>query len=119
MKFFITCFTSFALVLILGSNKAYAQAVGGAIPDYISHFVVYAVFSALICAGLVTLKRNVWIALPVVFTMGLLDESMQYFLSFRSADIKDLAVDTFAALIVCFVFSLVLKPHLKEGLYAK
>lgn len=85
------------------------SSVPSAIPDYIPHFIEYAVFAGLVLAALWATKKELPagnLSLWAIIITGLYaasDELHQAFIPGRTPDIKDWAVDVLAAAVVAVV----------------
>ena len=79
------------------------------IPDYIPHFIEYAVFAGLVLAALWATKKelpagnlSLW-AIIITGLYAVTDELHQAFVPGRTPDIRDWAVDVGAAVVVAAV----------------
>lgn len=97
----------FVLMLAIGAVPGNAKAASAVINDKILHFVAYASLSGLIYGGLT--GRPLSRALRTLLVIGLLgglDETIQSFMPYRSADWADWEFDTLAALSCVVVLAL-------------
>lgn len=87
------------------------------VPDYIAHFVEYAILAFLFFRLLFKekIKYAAFLAIAFSILFGISDEVHQYFVPTRQADIKDVAVDVLASFsIVLFLKWLTLKEGFKK-----
>ncbi|GAA4335866.1 hypothetical protein GCM10023144_29620 [Pigmentiphaga soli] len=98
----------YALMIGIGSIPGEANELGRFLPDTVLHFTAYGFLSFLLCIGLGprTGAALVWRVLALIALMGLVDETIQSTLSYRTADIKDWLVDMASAITVTTGFLL-------------
>lgn len=92
-------FAFFALMVAIGAIPGNAKAASATIDDKVLHFVAYACLSGLIYGGLAgrLVSRAVRTLLAIAL-LGGLDETIQIFMPYRSADLADWEFDMLASL---------------------
>lgn len=89
----------FALMVAMGAIPGEATALSAKVPDKLLHFTAYAGLSGLIYDGLAGGKTSRALrTLLLIALLGGLDEAIQSFMPYRSADLADWAFDMLAAL---------------------
>ncbi|MDP3842575.1 MAG: VanZ family protein [Oxalobacteraceae bacterium] len=99
-------FAFFALMVAIGAIPGEATALSAMVPDKLLHFTAYASLSGLIYSGLTgrPLSRAVRTLLAIAL-LGGLDETIQSFMPYRSADWADWEFDMLAALTCVVVLT--------------
>ena len=101
---FCVAIVTFMLVLVLGSIPGARATIGIYYPGIVLHAGTYSFITLCLFGGTTgTPRRRAAISWLLVAAMGALDEYVQSFLSYRSADIRDWSVDIAAALCCCLV----------------
>jgi VanZ family protein len=101
---FIWAAVIFYFSTMTGSN------VPSVMPDFIPHFIEYAVFACLLTAAIWATKKQMPAGLiglwAICFTSiyAASDEFHQSFVPGRTPDVKDWAVDVLAAIVIAAVF---------------
>lgn len=92
-------FAFFTLMVLICAIPGNAKAASAIINDKILHFVAYGFLSCLIYGGLAgrLLNRAVRTVLAIAL-LGGLDETIQIFMPYRSADLADWEFDMLASL---------------------
>jgi VanZ family protein len=100
-------FVFFALMVAIGAIPGEATALSATVPDKLLHFTAYASLTCLIYAGLTgrPLSRAMRTLLAIAL-LGGLDEAIQSFMPYRSADWADWEFDMLAALSCVVVLAL-------------
>lgn len=100
-------FVFFALMVAIGAIPGNAKEASAMINDKILHFVAYASLSGLIYGGLAgrLVSRAVRTLLAIAL-LGGLDETIQIFMPYRSADWADWEFDMLAALSCVVILTL-------------
>lgn len=95
----MTACAFFALMVAIGAIPGEATALSAMVPDKLLHFTAYACLSGLIYGGLAGgMASRALRALLLIALLGGLDEAIQSFMPYRSADLADWAFDMLAAL---------------------
>lgn len=103
----VVAFSFFALMVAIGAIPGYAKAASAMVDDKVLHFIAYACLSGLIYGGLAgrLVSRAVRTLLTIAL-LGGLDETIQIFMPYRSADLTDWKFDMLAALSCVVVLTL-------------
>lgn len=95
----MTACAFFALMVAIGAIPGEATALSAKVPDKLLHFTAYAGLSGLIYGDLAGgMASRALRTLLLIALLGGLDEVMQSFMPYRSADLADWTFDMLAAL---------------------
>ena len=97
----------FITMIILGSIPGQADALSGRFGDKTLHLAAYTVLSVLCYQSwLPSQQQRALLTIGVIALLGLIDESIQATLPYRTASVSDWCFDIFAVLIVVSLMSL-------------
>lgn len=97
----------YGLILVLGNVRGLGQTLAPDTSDKTLHLLAYGGLSALLYLGLrlPPLRRSA-IILGVIALLGAVDETVQAFVPYRDADLRDWLADLAGAALVCALLSL-------------
>jgi VanZ family protein len=105
---FLAAFVLYFAVLVLGLIPGARAEIGNYAPGMVLHALNYSIIALLLFTGA---NGGAWSkalkSLLIVAVMGAVDEYVQSFFPYRTADITDWLVDIGAALITCSVLLMV------------
>ena len=97
----------FTVMILLGAIPGQANALSDQFGDKTLHLAAYTVLGALCYRSWIApWAQRVMLTLLVIAVLGLLDESIQFTLPYRSASLIDWCFDLLAALIAVVSLSL-------------
>ena len=111
----LAAFAFFALMVAIGAIPGEAKALSAMVDDKLLHFAAYSCLAGMIYFSLAGGPANRALrTLLAIALLGGLDETIQSFMPYRSADLADWAFDMLAALFV--VLLLPLLPFLSTAM---
>ncbi len=91
----------YLLILVLGSIPGARQEMGVLAPGFLLHFGAYACIAFLLFTGIATRPAlQALVTCVAIAAMGALDERVQGFFPYRTADIGDWYIDVAAGIVV-------------------
>lgn len=101
---YITAYTLYALILILGSLPGARQEIGNVASGLILHSCAYAGLTFLLfTGGRGVARQRALKAVLTIAAMGALDETVQSFFPYRHGSAGDWAVDCIASLVTASI----------------
>lgn len=98
---FYAALVMYIAIIVLGSIPGARADIGHYAPGVALHSIAYAIITFLLFTGTQgTPRQRALKAVLGVAAMGAFDEFVQSFLPYRSADVRDWAVDCSAAVLV-------------------
>lgn len=118
LRWSVALLSFFTLMIALGAIPGQADALSARFGDKTLHLIAYVVLSILCYHSWITSKqRRVILTIAVIALLGLIDESIQATLPYRTASVIDWCFDLLAVLIVVLAKSVPM-PWLKlKGIY--
>ena len=97
----------FSAVIGIGSLPGHASNLSAHVNDKLLHFSTYAVMTVLAFYSINTRAvARVIVTLVLIGSLGVIDETIQYFLPYRNASIADWCFDVAAAVVVTCILGL-------------
>ncbi len=97
----------FSAVIGIGSLPGHASNLSAHVNDKLLHFSTYAVMTVLAFYSINTCAvARVIVTLVLIGSLGVIDETIQYFLPYRNASIADWCFDVAAAVVVICILGL-------------
>ena len=100
-------FLFFSAMVGIGSLPGQASNLSAHVNDKLLHFSTYAVMTALAFYSInARTAARIVVSIALIGSLGLVDETIQYFLPYRNASITDWCFDVAAAVVVTFFLGL-------------
>jgi VanZ family protein len=100
-------FLFFVVMIIVGSVPGQANHLSAHVHDKPLHFLAYGLMSILSFQSITGSRiARTLVSLLLIASLGLIDESIQYFLPYRNASLADWCFDIAAAIAVIFFLGL-------------
>ncbi len=97
----------FSAVIGIGSLPGHASNLSAHVNDKLLHFSTYAVMTVLAFYSINTRAvARVIVTLVLIGSLGVIDETIQYFLPYRNASVADWCFDVAAAVVVICILGL-------------
>lgn len=97
----------FSAVIGIGSLPGHASNLSAHVNDKLLHFSTYAVMTVLAFYSINTRAvARIIVTLVLIGSLGVIDETIQYFLPYRNASIADWCFDVAAAVVVTCILGL-------------
>ena len=97
----------FVIMISAGSVPGQATHLSAHFGDKLLHLIAYGLMSFLSFHSIVGSRiARIIFSLLLIASLGLIDESIQYFLPYRNASLTDWCFDIAAAVVVIFFLSL-------------
>ncbi|MBL0167978.1 MAG: VanZ family protein [Propionivibrio sp.] len=94
----------YLLIIILGSIPGARQDIGQYAGGVLLHFVTYSILALLLFSGFNgSRSERALKSVLTIMAMGALDEYVQSFFPYRSADVMDWAVDVISGIVTATV----------------
>jgi VanZ family protein len=100
-------FLFFVVMIIVGSVPGQANHLSAHVHDKLLHFLAYGLMSILSFQSITGSRiARTLVSLLLIASLGLIDESIQYFLPYRNASLADWCFDIATAIAVIFFLGL-------------
>ena len=100
-------FLFFVVMIIVGSVPGQANHLSAHVHDKLLHFLAYGLMSILSFQSITGSRiARTLVSLLLIASLGLIDESIQYFLPYRNASLADWCCDIATAIAVIFFLGL-------------
>ena len=97
----------FVIMISAGSVSGQATHLSAHFGDKLLHFLAYGLMSILSFQSIIGSRiARILFSLLLIASLGLIDESIQYFLPYRNASLTDWCFDIAAAVVVTFFLGL-------------
>ena len=97
----------FVIMISAGSVPGQANHLSAHVHDKLLHFLAYGLMSILSFQSITGSRIvRILVSLLLIASLGLIDESIQYFLPYRNASLADWCFDIAAAVVVTFFLGL-------------
>ena len=97
----------FVIMISAGSVPGQATHLSAHVHDKLLHFLAYGLMSILSFQSIIGSRiARILFSLLLIASLGLIDESIQYFLPYRNASLTDWCFDIAAAVVVTFFLGL-------------